>query len=143
MKENSWKVADTEGSDYGDRRITLGHPGSGATSTTEKYLTDQLAKEDIFRPKYKFNEDKLLAQLRMYVDKTYTQHYAQNKFQATEFIIDSGHGMGFTLGNVMKYAQRYGKKDGYNRQDLMKVLHYALMSLHIHDTTNAPKEGDQ
>jgi hypothetical protein len=34
----------------------------------------------------------------------------RNRFQATEFIIDSGHGMGFALGNVMKYAQPLRKK---------------------------------
>ena len=33
----------------------------------------------------------------------------------------------------MKYAQRYGKKGGKNRADLLKVLHYALFMLHVHD----------
>ena len=44
--------------------------------------------------------------------------------------------MGFALGNVLKYAQRYGKKDGANRKDLMKILHYALIALHQHDIDN-------
>lgn len=85
---------------------------------------------------YKFNEDKLIEDLKQYVDKTYSGHYSKNKFQSTEFIIDCGHGMGFALGNVLKYTQRYGKKDGYNRADLMKILHYALIALHVHDDTN-------
>lgn len=85
---------------------------------------------------YKYSEDRLLQELQEYVDKTYGEHYSQNKFQTTEFIIDNGHGIGFTLGNVIKYTQRYGKKDGYNRKDLLKVLHYALISLHIHDMEN-------
>ena len=33
----------------------------------------------------------------------------------------------------MKYAQRYGKKGGKNRADLLKVLHYALFMLYVHD----------
>jgi len=41
--------------------------------------------------------------------------------------------MGFCLGNVMKYAQRYGKKGGRNRDDLMKIAHYAIMAMHTHD----------
>ena len=47
-----------------------------------------------------------------------------------------GHvqGLGFCLGNVLKYAQRYGRKEGYNRKDLMKVLHYTIMALYLHDT---------
>lgn len=82
---------------------------------------------------YKYNEDSLINELKQYVDKTYDEHYSLNKFQATEFVIDSGHGVGFTVGNVMKYAQRYGKKSGRNRQDILKVLHYALMLLYVHD----------
>lgn len=33
----------------------------------------------------------------------------------------------------MKYAQRYGKKDGFNRKDILKIIHYAVMLLHVHD----------
>jgi len=82
---------------------------------------------------YKYNEGELIAEFKKYIDATYSEHYSLNKYQATEFIIDAGHGDGFCIGNVMKYAQRYGKKDGYNRKDLMKVLHYALIELYVHD----------
>ena len=85
------------------------------------------------KPKYKYSEDLNLTDLWNYVDDTYGQHYSKNKFQATEFIIDGGHGDGFCIGNIMKYAQRYGNKNGYNRDDIMKVLHYALIQLHVHD----------
>ena len=85
---------------------------------------------------YKFNEGALIQELQNYIDDTYDGHYSKNQFQSTEFIIDCGHGMGFALGNVLKYAQRYGKKDGANRKDLMKILHYALIALHQHDLDN-------
>ena len=84
---------------------------------------------------YKYSEDIILQELKKYIDSTYSEHYSRNKFQATEFIMDSGHGEGFCIGNIMKYVQRYGKKDGYNRKDLMKVLHYTIMALHNHDMT--------
>jgi hypothetical protein len=84
---------------------------------------------------YKYSEDRILKEIKEYIDATYSEHYSQNKFQATEFIVDSGHGEGFCIGNIMKYAQRYGKKDGHNRKDLLKVLHYAIMSIHNHDLT--------
>ena len=71
---------------------------------------------------YKYNEDNLILEIVNYINKTYAQHYSQNNFQATEFIIDSGHGEGFCIGNILKYAQRYGKKNGYNRKDLLKVV---------------------
>jgi hypothetical protein len=85
---------------------------------------------------YKFNEYENLKQLKDYVDSTYNQHYSKSKFQATEFIVDSGHGEGFCIGNILKYSQRYGKKEGKNRSDLLKVLHYALIALHVHDQEN-------
>ena len=84
---------------------------------------------------YKFNEEKLLQELQQYVDSTYDQHYATEKYQATDIIIDSGHGTGFCLGNVIKYAKRYGRKGTSEdaRKDLMKILHYALIQLYVHD----------
>ena len=79
---------------------------------------------------YKFNENKVLEDVKAYVDKTYDSHYAQTKnYQATEIIIDQGHGTGFCMGNILKYAQRYGKKEGRNKADLLKVIHYAVIQL--------------
>ena len=89
---------------------------------------------------YKFNEKELCEQLLEYINKTYDGHYSKNKFQSTEFIVDCGHGEGFCIGNILKYAQRYGKKNGYNRADLMKVLHYAIIMLSVHDSRLTNKE---
>ena len=83
---------------------------------------------------YKFSEDKALKDLKGYIDQTYDSHYSRNKYQSTEFIIDGGHGEGFCIGNILKYAQRYGRKTGEDRKDLMKIIHYAIIMLHIHDT---------
>ena len=82
---------------------------------------------------YKFNEGQLIQELKSYIDDTYGQHYASDKYQATDVIIDSGHGMGFCIGNIIKYAKRYGNKDGHNRKDLLKILHYGIIMLDIHD----------
>ena len=79
---------------------------------------------------YKFSENQILNDIKTYIDKTYDSHYAQTKnYQATEIIIDQGHGTGFCMGNILKYAQRYGKKEGRNKADLMKVIHYAIIQL--------------
>ena len=84
--------------------------------------------------KYKYNENKALVELEKYINSTYGEHYSKNKFQATEFIIDGGHGEGFCIGNIMKYAQRYGKKNGKDRRDLLKVIHYGIIALYINET---------
>ena len=79
---------------------------------------------------YKFKENLVVNDIMDYVNKTYDSHYAQTKnYQATEIIIDQGHGTGFCMGNMLKYAQRYGKKEGRNKNDLMKVIHYASIQL--------------
>ena len=88
---------------------------------------------------YKYNEGNTLSELKEYIDSTYDEHYSKNKFQATEFIIDGGHGEGFCIGNIMKYAQRYGKKNGYNRKDLMKIIHYAVIAMYNHDLYHEEK----
>ena len=85
---------------------------------------------------YKYGEDKTLVELLKYIDSTYDEHYSKNKFQATEFIIDGCHGEGFCIGNILKYAQRYGKKNGKDRRDLLKVIHYGIIALHINDMEN-------
>ena len=90
--------------------------------------------KDVKKVDYKYDEGEALAELKEYIDSTYDEHYSKNKFQATEFIIDGGHGEGFCIGNIMKYAQRYGKKGGKNRSDLLKVIHYGIIALHINDT---------
>ena len=85
---------------------------------------------------YKFREGQLIDELRSYIDSTYNQHYAGGKIQATEDIIDDGHGTGFCIGNAKKYLKRYGKKGETAkewRKDIIKVLHYSLIQLYIHD----------
>ena len=89
---------------------------------------------------YKYDEGAALMELEEYIDSTYDEHYSKNKYQATEFIIDGGHGEGFCIGNILKYAQRYGKKNGKDRSDLLKVLHYGIIALHVNDMENSENE---
>jgi len=99
--------------------------------TTNEYMRE-LQKERIRTHEsknYKFSEAEILFDVQSYIDDTYSSHYAQAPKQATELIIENGHGEGFCIGNIIKYAQRYGKKDGHNKNDLMKVIHYAIIQL--------------
>jgi len=79
----------------------------------------------------KFNETKAVELLSDYIASTYGKHYSMNKIQSTEFIFDAGHGDGFCLGNIIKYAQRFGKKDGRNVDDILKILHYGIILLGV------------
>ena len=79
--------------------------------------------------KFTFNEEQTLNYVRNHILQTYDKHYSMEKIQSTEFIFDAGHGEGFCIGNIIKYAQRYGKKDGKNPDDLLKIIHYAIILL--------------
>jgi hypothetical protein len=46
------------------------------------------------------------------------------------------------MGNIIKYCQRYGKKEGKNRKDLLKVVHYAIMALYIDTLENNEVNDD-
>jgi hypothetical protein len=87
--------------------------------------------------KYKYNEKGLLDEMQGYVDGTYNEHYSgRGGVQALDLICASGKGLDFTLSNVIKYAARYGEKDGTNRKDLIKIIHYGLLALNEHDEVN-------
>jgi len=94
------------------------------------------------RIEYAFREDELIDEMMDYINSTYDAHYSQNQYQSTEIIEDMGHGMGFALGNVIKYCQRYGKKAGYNRDDLKKVIHYGIIALAMHDNEHTNTSMD-
>ena len=66
---------------------------------------------------YKFNEGEILKEIKEYIDGTYGQHYSSGKIQSTEFIIDVGHGEGFALGNIIKYASVMVR-----RMDLIRMI---------------------
>jgi hypothetical protein len=92
---------------------------------------------------FKFKENVYLDEVFNYIRSTYNQHYSQNKFQSTEVIIDRGHGTGFCMGNIDKYSNRYGKKGETPeewRNDIMKIIHYAIIQLYVHDLEHAPKK---
>ena len=81
---------------------------------------------------FKYNEGQILDELFNYIKKTYGSHYG-DQIQAQDLIASSGHGEGFFIGNIIKYSSRYGRKNGHNKDDLMKVLHYAVLAINHHN----------
>jgi predicted ATP-dependent protease len=81
---------------------------------------------------YKYSEDRILADLKAYIDKTYNQHYKsdQQDIQCLDAWIAMGDATPTFRNTAMKYLWRYGKKNGNNMDDLMKALHYILFALH-------------
>lgn len=83
-----------------------------------------------------FQEYKYINELLKYIESTYQEHYSKGKTSAFQEIVDGGFGTGFCFGNIIKYSKRYGKKDGFNRKDILKIAHYAILALYSHDHDN-------
>lgn len=82
---------------------------------------------------YKYHEDTILKEISDYIDTTYKGHYVgEDNVQSLDLILATGHATGFNVGNLLKYGSRYGKKRGYNRDDLLKAIHYAIFELYNH-----------
>ena len=79
---------------------------------------------------YKYNEDTILEELKQHVDSTYTQHYSSEKLQTIDVWEALGIEQESCQSNVIKYAMRYGKKNGNNKDDLLKILHYTILWWH-------------
>ncbi len=88
---------------------------------------------------YIWNEREILEDLFNYIDSTYNQHYAGDQvIQTTEYIasnLEPVEAIGAFKFNIMKYTARYGKKDGKNKKDLLKAMHYLVMLMAVHDRT--------
>jgi len=111
-------------------------PSSHLTRSKKMDRDTEIAQLYAALPNFKFDEGEYIDEIHEYVTSTYKEHYSKGKYQATDVILDSGHGEGFVMGNILKYWKRYGNKEGKNRKDLLKIIHYAIIMLHVHDRIN-------
>lgn len=89
-------------------------------------------KASTWPPKYKYKEDEIIRDFHAYIDKTYGQHYMteEQNIECFDVWLALGDSMPTFRNTAIKYLWRYGKKNGSNKADLMKVLHYTLMMLY-------------
>ena len=85
---------------------------------------------------YKYHEEEILKDIEEYVSGTYQGHYTGNshefrKVQTIDLMASKDLAASFCQANIIKYGSRYGNKDGKNKKDLMKVIHYAMLLLHF------------
>ena len=87
---------------------------------------------------YKYNEASIVNDLIKYIDSTYDQHYVGNKEIQTFDVWESlGIESEMCRGTAIKYLMRLGKKEGVNKKDILKSIHYLVLLMHFHD-----KRGD-
>ena len=85
---------------------------------------------------WKYSEDKILKDVEDYVTSTYGSHYCGHNqeyqnIQTIDLMAAKDLAPGFCQANILKYGSRYGDKDGRNKRDLLKVIHYAMLLLHF------------
>jgi len=83
----------------------------------------------------KYGEDKIVKEIGKYIESTYGQHYSTTKdgFQVQDMLRQLDIDKDFCQANAIKYLCRYGKKDGKNRKDLLKAIHYIVLLMSSED----------
>lgn len=85
--------------------------------------------------KWKYNEGEILDEFIEYLKSTYKSHYCGTEegsadIQTIDLAISKGRAPDFCQVNLVKYGDRYGQKNGKNKMDLFKAMHYAMLLLH-------------
>ena len=85
---------------------------------------------------WKYNEDRILKDIAEYVTSTYGSHYCGHEeeyqnIQTIDLMAAKELASGFCQANIIKYGSRYGDKNGRDKRDLLKVIHYAMLLIHF------------
>jgi hypothetical protein len=84
-------------------------------------------------PKFKYNYSELstLTEIKGYINGTYSEHYTNqnNEVQTLDVWKARGSMTSSCIDTTIKYLMRYGKKDGKNKKDLLKAIHYLVLAL--------------
>ena len=106
--------------------------------------TEAPNKEIMSDSRNKYHENEILKDVEEYVSRTYNGHYTGTKHeyrnvQTIDLMASRDLASDFCQANILKYGSRYGSKDGRNKKDLMKVIHYAMLLLHFDEHYGKPK----
>ena len=83
----------------------------------------------------KYGEEKIINEIKTYLESTYQQHYSTTDegFQVQDILRHLNINKDFCQANAIKYLCRFGKKDGRNRKDLLKAIHYIVLLMSSED----------
>ena len=84
--------------------------------------------------KCNYTEDKQIAEIEKYIAGTYGLHYAvSEEIQVVDIWETLGSLESTSRDTAIKYLMRYGKKDGKNKKDLLKAVHYIIYMMYVLD----------
>jgi len=82
----------------------------------------------------KYNEIQNLQMIIDYIKSTYGQHYVgDGEIQTVDFWESLGSLETTARDTAIKYLARYGKKEGRNKKDLLKAVHYIILMMYAYD----------
>lgn len=83
---------------------------------------------------FRRNENKNLLDAINYIGETYSQHYVGlTEIQTIDVWESLGTLESTSRDTAIKYLMRYGKKNGKNKKDLLKAIHYIALMLYVYD----------
>tara|TARA_R100000008_G_C3566873_1_gene159629 strand:+ start:413 stop:964 length:552 start_codon:yes stop_codon:yes gene_type:complete len=120
---------------------TIHISGADQEITTHVGIRPETERKSDYR--YKYHESEIIKDIEEYVSGTYNGHYTGTKFeyrnvQTIDLMASRDLASDFCQANILKYGSRYGSKDGKNKKDLMKVIHYAMLLLHFDEHYGKP-----
>ncbi len=81
---------------------------------------------------FKYSEEETLLEVAEYIKNTYKQHYVgPNDVQTIDVWASMGIAEQMCLGTAIKYPMRFGLKDGKNKKDILKAIHYLILAYHF------------
>lgn len=92
--------------------------------------------------KYKYNEDVYLHDFQKYISGTYGEHYVAKDIQVIDIWESLDSLESTSRDTAIKYLCRYGKKDGKNRKDLLKAIHYIILMMYASDKQDQKEKLD-
>ena len=114
------------------RASALHVEGSLVFNSPHKQWKDFIMKSENRAGKllFQYDEDKILEEVKEYIAETYSEHYGDQNIQIQDVFSQMDIAEEFTRGAAMKYLFRFGKKEGKNKKDLLKCLHYVILLYH-------------
>jgi len=106
-------------------------------------LNNEVQEKETMANYFKYHEEEILKDIEEYVSATYRGHYTGNtheyrNVQTLDLMAARDIASGFCQANIIKYGSRYGSKDGREKKDLLKVIHYAMLLLHFDEHYGKP-----
>jgi hypothetical protein len=141
LSDNDDAMAHHVGLNYEELNLNIQAHSPYNSGYEQDFYKEELKKMTDSRNKY--HENEILEDIKEYVSSTYNGHYTGNKHefrnvQTIDLMASRDLASDFCQANILKYGSRYGSKDGKNKKDLLKVIHYAMLLLHFDEHYGKP-----